>query len=160
MTQEEAEKAAGRLIKEANRKSDVERRAHEREKHEAVCDAAARRTARSSILATILEELKTKFDDAIAEIQSELDEKLDELYASVTEPEDPSDPGPGIDTGEAPYEVDYSLPMRERYIAVRDYYLGYEDKEEALSDLLQDEIAEDYLGAYYSYVQQLLMTMV
>ena len=159
MTQEEADKIAQRLIAEATRRSDVERRAHERELHEAVCDAAARRTARSTILAGILDSLKAAFDDEIARIQSELDEKLDELYADIS-PGTPPSGDPGIDPDDAPYEVDYSLPLRERYIAVRDYYLSYEDNAEALADLRADEIAKDYLGSYYGYVLQLLMTTV
>ena len=157
MTEVEVERAAQRLIKEANRQSDVERRKYEDDRYTEECDASARRAARSSILQNILARLKEDLDDAVAEIQSELDEKLEELYAQSGA----SGSGPGGSGGEdAPYEVDYSLPMRERYITVRDYYLSYEDKEEALSDFLADTVAQDYLGSYYSYIQQLLLTMV
>ena len=156
MTQEEIERAAERLIKEANRKSTVKKRQYEEECYAEECRAAERRAARSSILENILGRLKTEFDDAVALIQSELDEKLEELYEKGD-----GGSGGGSDPGEdAPYEVDYSLPMRERYITVRDYYLAYEDKQQALADFREDEIAQDYLGSYYNYVLQLLMTMV
>lgn len=157
MTQEEIERAEERLIKEANRKSTVERRRYEEESYTARCEAAARRAARSSILENILERLKTELDDAVALIQSELNEKLDELYEKA---DGAVSGGPGSGDTDAPYEVDYSLPMRDRYITVRDYYLAYEDREQALADLRADEVAQDYLGSYYSYVLQLLMTMV
>ena len=158
MTQEEIERAAERLIKEANRKSTVKKRQYEEECYAEECRAAERRAARSSILENILGRLKTEFDDAVALIQSELDEKLEELYEKGDGGSGGGgDPGGGED---APYEVDYSLPMRERYITVRDYYLAYEDKQQALADFREDEIAQDYLGSYYNYVLQLLMTMV
>ena len=157
MTEEEVKKAEERLIKEANRKSAVERREYERKEYEERCRASERRTARSSILTDILEALKTDFNDKIDEIQNELNEKLEDLYSRNDVAETP----PGGSGGEnAPYEVDYSLPMRERYVTVRDYYLAYEDKEEALSDFLADTVAKDYLGSYYTYVHQLLLTMI
>ena len=156
MTEEEIKKAEERLIKEANRKSAVERREYERKEYEERCRASERRTARSSILTDILEALKTDFNDKIDEIQNELNEKLEDLYSRNDVAETP----PGSGGEDAPYEVDYSLPMRERYVTVRDYYLAYEDKEEALSDFLADTVAKDYLGPYYTYVHQLLLTMI
>ena len=68
MTEEEVKKAEERLIKEANRKSAVERREYERKEYEERCRASERRTARSSILTDILEALKTDFNDKIDEI--------------------------------------------------------------------------------------------
>lgn len=81
MTEEEVKKAEERLIKEANRKSAVERREYERKEYEERCRASERRTARSSILTDILEALKTDFNDKIDEIQNELNEKLEDLYS-------------------------------------------------------------------------------
>ena len=66
---------------------------------------------------------------------------------------------PGEDTGDAPYEVDYTLPMRDRYVAVKNYYLGYDDIAQALEDYLEDETAQAYLGDYYDYLLQLLLLM-
>ena len=154
MTEEEVKKAEERLIKEANRKSAVERREYERKEYEERCRASERRTARSSILTDILEALKTDFNDKIDEIQNELNEKLEDLYSRNDVAETP----PGGSGGEdAPYEVDYTLPMRERYVAVKNYYLGLPDKAAALAAFEADEIAKDYLGSYYDYLYQLLL---
>ena len=72
-----------------------------------------------------------------------------------TDGEDPD----GGQTPEAPYEVDYTLSMRDRYIAVKNYYLSIPDVAEALALLREDEVAKDYLGTYYNYVEQLLIMM-
>ena len=65
----------------------------------------------------------------------------------------------GIDPDSAPYEVDYSLPMRDRYVAVKNHYLAYDDLALALEDLNNDAVAKDYLGSYYDYLVQLLLMM-
>ena len=49
--------------------------------------------------------------------------------------------------------------MRDRYVIVKDYYLAYEDKAQALADLREDDVAKDYLGNFYDYLLQLLLLM-
>lgn len=49
--------------------------------------------------------------------------------------------------------------MRDRYVAVKNYYLGYDDIAQALEDYLEDETAQAYLGDYYDYLLQLLLLM-
>ena len=63
------------------------------------------------------------------------------------------------DEPDAPYEVDGSLPMRDRYIAVKNYYLSIPDAAEALELLRDDDVAKEYLGTYYNYLEQLLIMM-
>lgn len=147
---------AQRLIDGAEREIAAEENDYAGESYKARAAASARRTARSSILEKILADLKEKLDAAVADIRRQLEEDLEDLYAG----EEGSGPSSGIDPGEAPYEVDYTLPMSERYAEVKAYYLAYEDKEEALADYREDKIAEDYLGVYYNYLLQLLMTQV
>lgn len=153
MTQEEMERRAQRLIDAANRETAAKNKEYEKKSYEERCEAAARRTARSSILTDILEYLQAECTEAIAKIQRELDEDLEELYAQeITD----SQPGEVVD---APYLVDYSLPMSERYIIVKEYYLSYEDVNAALADYRADEIAKEYLGKFYSNILQLLISM-
>ena len=66
--------------------------------------------------------------------------------------EDPDEP-------EAPYEVDESLSMRDRYIAVKNYYLSIPNAADALEALRDDSVAKEYLGTYYNYLEQLLIMM-
>ena len=73
--------------------------------------------------------------------------------------EEPDDEDPDDDEPDAPYEVDESLPMRDRYIAVKNYYLSIPDAAEALELLRDDVVAKEYLGTYYNYLEQLLIMM-
>lgn len=153
MTPEEIDEAARKLIEEANRESAAAKEEYTRGCVKETNAAAARRLARSGILTDILARLKKEYDALADKIQRELDESLDALYAE-------GETGEGGSGGEdTPYEVDYSLPMRERYITVKNYYLSYDDPQAALDDFLEDEVAKDYLGTYYSFLQELLATM-
>ena len=110
MTPEEIDEAARKLIEEANRESAAAKEEYTRGCVKETNAAAARRLARSSILTDILARLKKEYDALADKIQRELDESLDALYAE-------GETGEGGSGGEdAPYEVDYSLPMRERYV--------------------------------------------
>ena len=73
--------------------------------------------------------------------------------------EEPGGEEPGGEEPDAPYEVDGSLPMRDRYIAVKNYYLSIPDAAEALELLRDDDVAKEYLGTYYNYLEQLLIMM-
>ena len=73
--------------------------------------------------------------------------------------EDPGGDGEDPDEPEAPYEVDESLPMRDRYIAVKNYYLSIPNAADALEALRDDGVAKEYLGTYYNYLEQLLIMM-
>ena len=73
--------------------------------------------------------------------------------------EEPGGEEPGGEEPDAPYEVDGSLPMRDRYIAVKNYYLSIPDAAEALELLRDDVVAKEYLGTYYNYLEQLLIMM-
>ena len=55
--------------------------------------------------------------------------------------------------------MDYTLSVRDRYIAVKNYYLSIPDAADALEQLRADEVAQDYLGRYYDYLEQLLIMM-
>ena len=67
--------------------------------------------------------------------------------------------GEGINPDDAPYDADYTLNARDRYLRVKDYYLSYSDLNQAYDDLSRDEIAMDYLGSYYYYLLRLLAIM-
>ena len=154
MTAEELEQAINKLIAEANEESEQAKREYEADCLAEKNRALARRIFRSSILEKLLETLKADYDALVLKIQSDLDESLDALYAE----NEPSGGGGGdIDPDDAPYEVDYTLPMRDRYVAVKNYYLGLADKAAALAAFEADEIAKDYLGNYYDYLYQLLL---
>ena len=155
MTAEELEQAINKLIAEANEESEQAKREYEADCLAEKNRALARRTFRSSILEKLLETLKADYDALILKIQNDLDESLDALYAE-NEPSGGGG-GEGIDPDDAPYEVDYTLPMRDRYVAVKNYYLGLPDKAAALAAFEADEIAKDYLGSYYDYLYQLLL---
>ena len=73
--------------------------------------------------------------------------------------EEPGGEEPDGEEPDAPYEVDESLPMRDRYIAVKNYYLSIPDAAEALELLRDDDVAKEYLGTYYNYLEQLLIMM-
>ena len=58
----------------------------------------------------------------------------------------------------APYVVDYSLPITERYIIVRDYYYAtYSDPQERLDAFNDDEVALVYLGELHSTLYDVLL---
>lgn len=154
MTQEEFDAAVNKLIARANEQSGEAKAEYDEDCLAAKFGAMERRTLRSSILQNALDELKAAYDALVLKIQEELDESLAALYAEegITGP-------PGTDPGDAPYEVDYTLTMRDRYVIVKDYYLAYEDKAQALADLREDDVAKDYLGNFYDYLLQLLLLM-
>ena len=156
MTDEELEKAVNKLIAESNEDS-----AAAKKKYEQACLAEKyhmleRRTYRSCMLENALAALKEEYDAQVEKIQTELSESLDALYA-----ENSGAPGPGgdVDPDEAPYEVDYTLPMNERYIIVKEYYLSLADRRLALTLLTTDTVAKDYLGTYYDYLLELLQML-
>ncbi len=150
MTSEELEEAIGRLIDEANVQTEDAKAEYGRAVLQAKCGAVARRAYRSSALEQELARLRAAYDTLVLRIQKDLDESIAALRAE-------EEPAPGGSGGEdAPYEVDYRLPVRERYIAVKAYYLSYESAEEALADLAQDTVAQEYLGVYYDYLYELL----
>ncbi len=154
MTAEELEKAVQKLIEEANAESAAAKSEYEKDCLEAQYDALKRRTFRSSILENLLAARKEEYDAEVLRIQKDLDESLEALYA---EGDTGGETPPEIDPDDAPYEVDYTLSMRDRYVIVKNYYLDYDDMAEALADFEADDIAKDYLGTYYDYLYQLLL---
>lgn len=154
MTQEELEKAIQKLIEEANLDSAKAKEEYEEDCRKAKYSALERRILRSSIYENILQKLKEEYDALVLRIQKELDESLEALYA---EGDTGGETPPDINPDDAPYEVDYTLPMRDRYVIVKNYYLGYDDMAQALADYEADKIAKDYLGTYYDYLLQLLL---
>lgn len=154
MTADELEQAVNKLISEANAESEKAKKEYESDCLAEKNRALARRMFRSTILEDLLAYLKTEYDALVLRIQSDLDESLSALYA---ENETGGGGGEGVDPGDAPYEVDYRLSMRDRYIDVKNYYLGLEDKAAALAAFEADEVAKDYLGNYYDYLYQLLL---
>ena len=156
MTAEELDTAVDKLIGEANENSEDAKRDYEEKVLDAKFTALENRTYRSDIYELTLAELKEEYEEKVECIQRELDESLDALYAEgETAPEEP-EPDPPT---EAPYEVDYSLPMRERYIVVKNYYMSIEDRNAAVDQLEHDETAKAYLGEYYNYLMELLLLM-
>lgn len=153
MTQEELEAAAEKLIGEANEDSAAAKKKYEKDCLSEKNNALSRRIYRSSILANILAVLKSDYEELVKKIQKELDESLAALYGEGNTGGEGGEGG----GGDAPYEVDYTLPMRDRYVIVKNYYLGYADPERALADFEKDEIAKDYIGVYYEYLRQLLL---
>ena len=154
MTAEELEKAVQKLIEEANAESAAAKSEYEKDCLEAQYDALKRRTFRSSILENLLAARKEEYDAEVLRIQKDLDESLEALYA---EGDTGGETPPEIDPDDAPYEVDYTLSMRDRYVIVKNYYLDYDDMAQALADFEADDIAKDYLGTYYEYLYQLLL---
>ena len=150
MTQEELDAAVKKLIAEANDLSAEQNRKYAAAYAKAEGAALKNRTARSTIFGFVKTDLKEACDRALKKIQDDLDESLAALYLENEQG------GGGSGSTDAPYEVDYSLPMRERYVTVKNYYLAYEDKQKAVEDCKNDKIAQEYLGAYYDYLLQLL----
>ena len=54
------------------------------------------------------------------------------------------------------YIVDYFLPYVDRYEIVKTYYLSIEDPVERLNIYRNDEVAQRYLGSYYSVLYNVL----
>lgn len=179
MNTDELNAAAQKLIEEANTESAAALASYEEDCLRMRFRLLERGTYRSSILSDALHELRADYDAQVLRIQKELDESLEALYAEAQEPEEPGgeepggeepggeepggeEPGgeePDDDEPDAPYEVDGSLPMRDRYIAVKNYYLSIPDAAEALELLRDDDVAKEYLGTYYNYLEQLLIMM-
>lgn len=165
MADDGLERAIEKLVAEANEESAAAKAAHEEAVRALHAHLLERRTFRSSIAENGEEALKEAYQAQLAAIQRELDESLQALYREGAE--EPGEPDPEPDPGGttepggdgAPYEVDYTLPMQDRYMAVKNYYLSYADMAEALADLQEDETAENYLGRYYDYLVQLLLML-
>ena len=156
MTEEEVNAAVEKLVAAANEESEEAVREYEEACRQKVYAAAENRTLRSSILTGALAQLKEDNEARLKKIQDELDESLLALYAENVSG---SGTGEGIDSSEAPYDADYSLNARDRYLRVKEYYLSYDDLSQAYEDLGKDEIAMDYLGDYYFYLLRLLAIM-
>ena len=154
MTAEEMDAAVEKLIDESNEQSLQARRDFEEDTLQAKYKAMRQRTFRSSVLQNVLARIREAYEELVQKIQRELDESLQALYA-----EGETGGEPGVDPSDAPYEVDYTLPMRDRYIIVKNYYLAYEDKEQMLADFEEDDVAVDYLGSYYQSLYQLMLLM-
>ena len=54
------------------------------------------------------------------------------------------------------YLVDYSLMYADRYAIVREYYMGIADPELRMKKYSEDQVAERYLGGYYSVLYNVL----
>ena len=60
----------------------------------------------------------------------------------------------------APYPIDYSLTMQERYTVVKDYYVSkYSDSNSRMTAFLKDSVATAYLGEWYSTLYNYLKTL-
>lgn len=154
MTAEELEEAVNKLIAAANADSETAKKEYGEDVLRAKYSALKNRIARSDILSGQLAALEEEYEALVRKIQSELDESLEALYA---ENEEGGGGTPPSGAEDAPYEVDYSLSMRDRYVIVKNYYLGLPDKAQALAALQADTVAQDYLGDYYDYLLQLLL---
>ena len=135
MTQEELDAAVKKLIAEANDLSAEQNRKYAAAYAKAEGAALKNRTARSTIFGFVKTDLKEACDRALKKIQDDLDESLAALYLENEQG------GGGSGSTDAPYEVDYSLPMRERYVTVKNYYLAYDDKAQAVEDCMKVEVA-------------------
>ena len=61
-------------------------------------------------------------------------------------------------TDSAPYSVDYALEMTDRYIVVRDYYMGaYTDATARVNAFKSDKVARQYLGELYATLYDYLL---
>ena len=62
------------------------------------------------------------------------------------------------DVETAPYTVDYSLEMADRYFIVRDYYLSaYTEASARMEAFKQDQVARQYLGELYATLYDYLL---
>ena len=92
---------------------------------------------RSDIFALCKDKLQKKYD---LEVENLRDSLLFYLRFAAKAP-----------TSEVGYLVDYSLPVPERYIVVRDYYVGkYSDADERFAAFRNDKVAPVYLNETYS----------
>lgn len=156
MTEEEVNAAVEKLVAAANEESEKAVREYEEACRQKQYAAAENRTLRSSFLEEALALLKEDNEATLKKIQEELDESLLALYAENVAG---SGTGEGVNPEDAPYDADYSLNARDRYLRVKDYYLSYSDLSQAYDDLGKDEVAMDYLGEYYFYLLRLLAIM-
>lgn len=157
MTEAEVNAAVEKLVAAANEESEKASREYEEDCRQKRYDAAENRTLRSSMLEEALATLKADYDALLKKIQEELDESLLALYAENVEG---SGTGEGVNPDDAPYDADYTLNARDRYLRVKEYYLSYSDLNQAYDDLSKDEVAMDYLGNYYYYLLRLLAIMI
>jgi hypothetical protein len=62
------------------------------------------------------------------------------------------------DVETAPYTVDYSLEMADRYFIVRDYYLSaYTEASARMEAFKKDQVARQYLGELYATLYDYLL---
>lgn len=80
------------------------------------------------------------------------------LMLKIKEPKKKEESGGTTPAPQAPYTVDYSLSYNERYIIVREYYLGISDRTRRMQLYASDEIAKDYLSTYYKPLYNVLAT--
>ena len=65
------------------------------------------------------------------------------------------------ETEAAPYEVDYSLSIADRYALVKEHYLtAYDDPQARLDAFKMDTVALQYLGEMYSFVYDEFYNMI
>lgn len=106
-------------------------------------------SAYAQMAATIEEKYQTELDILVEQLQFNM---------SLREPTNGGETG-GSGSDNTGYLVDYELSYLERYITVRDYYLSIEDPNERIALLQADEVAQDYLGTYYSVLFDYLITL-
>ncbi|HIU80372.1 MAG TPA: hypothetical protein IAC67_05590 [Candidatus Coproplasma excrementipullorum] len=107
--------------------------------------------------------LGSLFTDKKAELEAEFDYQVAILKEqlifnmSLSEPTNDDETG-SSGSDDSGYIVDYELSYLERYIQVRDYYLGIEDASERMALFAADETAQSYLGSYYTTLYNYLST--
>ena len=116
----------------------------EKEKHRLVANGIIK----SEIWELIKKKLQTEFEQEVERLRESL---LFYLRFSSG----------GVDLGEAPYAVDYSLSDEERFYVVRDYYLdAYTNGAERMSVFRTDKVAPQYLGELYAPLYDYFLSMV
>ncbi len=101
-------------------------------------------TFKSSLYSSFSTEANNEYDRQIEILREQLIFNM-----SLKEPTHDDETGDsGSDS--SGYLVDYELSYIERYIQVRDYYLGISDPDERLALYAADKVAIRYLGSYYN----------
>ena len=109
--------------------------------------------------------LSSLYQDKKAELEAEYDYEVEVLREQLLFNMALGEPTTGGETGDdgnddSGYIVDYELSYIERYIQVRDFYLAIDDPSERMALLAADEVAQDYLGSYYTALYDYLSTFV
>ena len=92
-------------------------------------------------------ELYAQFDYDVGILREQLEYSL-----VINEPY----PGQDNDQSQVGYLVDYSLQYVDRYAIVKEYYLSIEDPAERINLYRNDEVAQRYLGSYYTVLYNVL----